>query len=1318
MMRDAFFQCVVVLTLYSEWALGVTHVVGTSRQCPSIQAAIDLANDGDIVLIPPGQYHENINLRGKGITVAGSNPSSWEVIAGTVICGQDFGPVVVCETGESANTVITGLTIAEGKSHATDPNSDSLEMISSGLYCYRSSPTILNNIIRDNGRQAQFAGDNPSHFGGGISCYEASPVIRGNIIKNNTAYFGGGISVFGFDSPGCPVITNNLVLRNSAETGGGVFLEAGLLVNNTMVADNASSGANVYIGRAWREDKTVSNNIIAHGVTGAGVMFSDRFSWGNWFSHNNVWGNPGGNYEGWDPATDARTIDGRLDWAGRYGNICVDPMFVDQAGQDYHLHETSACRDRGNPNLQEAMAGQVDLDGNPRVIAGRIDIGADEYYQDVIANAGPDQQVSRPQAIRLSGTQSYFRSPSAPRRYAWRQSAGPRVALDSPDTPEPSFTPREPGEYEFELKVGDQRAWSSPAWVTVTVHNRAPVAHAGQGQSFRYVPQTVTLDGSLSSDPDQDNLTYLWRQIDGPAVVLDGADTPTPSFVADFFGRYIFELVVGDGDRQSEPAIVEVYTGNRAPVAHAGPTQYVTTGPVLFDGTDSSDPDGLFEKLTYQWRQTSGPTLNMKDANTASPMVRGFSPTLDEIQRCRFELTVSDGGLESEPDAVEIVVVRDLERRDFDLLNPFFDPSKPTIVAFGDLKAVKGEAWRLPNESEWRDGANILTTGYEEPYDLYGDLLIHTLSRLAPKYTQPVQVIGAGEGGVCAVHTAVCLNTLFKDPRYVVTRVSLMDVPDVLPIGYIHYLSSSRVKGKSCWVDNYRAKLAPFYETGLNIRFADPPARHDTPYHWYEDSTDPSWWPDEDYFNDGIYGGWYMSVAGPAKNLHLSNEPNTYSFKWDTRTDSLEHLDVLQLPASLPEPVVLLDPHNPGDYAGVVLTCLECRNAVSYELLVGPTAHDLRRCVVLSTTAAPPSNYIVQLPFDKCWWTIRVHDAYGSTIHADPRFISRSALAWPVINPTTSQRYMRIQDAIHEALDGDVLTVGKGMYYENVNLGAKHLSIRSTDPNNPSIVAATVINGSQHSPTVTFNGGQAQDSGLAGLTLTGGWSGVYCQGSSPTFTDCIVIANHDAGMDLVESSSPALKRCFIGENGGPGLSLYSDPEEEAGAPVLGNCIVALNKQQGIVFGSPTLLNCTVVENCREGILLASPIVLNSIIYFNGIDCGDVQIGCNAEIAYSDVQGGWWQDTENIDLDPLFVRLGSERSETDLPRTLFQPKGDYHLMSRKGHWDQDLKKWVNDELSSPCIDAGPPESSYGSEPAPNGMIINLGAYGGTAQASKR
>ena len=92
---------------------------------------------------------------------------------------------------------------------------------------------------------------------------------------------------------------------------------------------------------------------------------------------------------------------------------------------------------------------------------------------------------------------------------------------------------------------------------------------------------------------------------------------------------------------------------------------------------------------------------------------------------------------------------------------------------------------------------------------------------------------------------------------------------------------------------------------------------------------------------------------------------------------------------------------------------------------------------------------------------------------------------------------------------------------------------------------------------------------------------------------------------------------------------------------------------------------------------------------------------------------------NIERDPAFAMPGywDPNSTPEDPNDDFWVAGDYHLKSLAGRWDPNSQRWVMDDVSSPCIDAGDPNSPVGDEPEPNGGRINMGAYGGTAEASK-
>ena len=166
--------------------------------------------------------------------------------------------------------------------------------------------------------------------------------------------------------------------------------------------------------------------------------------------------------------------------------------------------------------------------------------------------------------------------------------------------------------------------------------------------------------------------------------------------------------------------------------------------------------------------------------------------------------------------------------------------------------------------------------------------------------------------------------------------------------------------------------------------------------------------------------------------------------------------------------------------------------------------------------------------------------------------------------------------------------------------------------------------------------------------------------------------------------------------------------------------------------SPMLTNCTFVGNHAEtscgGIMnyYESNSILKNCIFWDNTNLWDdeySQIGGSSSVSYSDIQGGW-EGEGNINIDPLFANPDYWANGED-PNIAAEPNdpnavwidGNYHLKSQAGRWDPASETWIQDDVTSPCADAGDPNSPIGHEPFPNGGIINMGAYGGTAQASK-
>ncbi len=105
-----------------------------------------------------------------------------------------------------------------------------------------------------------------------------------------------------------------------------------------------------------------------------------------------------------------------------------------------------------------------------------------------------------------------------------------------------------------------------------------------------------------------------------------------------------------------------------------------------------------------------------------------------------------------------------------------------------------------------------------------------------------------------------------------------------------------------------------------------------------------------------------------------------------------------------------------------------------------------------------------------------------------------------------------IQAGINSAVNGDVVIVAQGEYFENINFNGKAITVRSTDPNDAGGVLNTIINGGGSGSVVTCTSGEGSDTVLSGFVITGGnatlgGGGMYNNFSSPTVTNCTFSGN-------------------------------------------------------------------------------------------------------------------------------------------------------------------------------------------------------------------
>jgi len=195
------FMFVLFFILLSSFLYSTTrNVPGTYS---TIQAGIDASVNGDVVLVQPGTYVENISFNGKLITVGSLyfTTADTSYISTTTIDGNSDDAVVYIYSGVDSTAVLTGFTITNGYAS-----------YGGGIHCSSSTPIFEHLIITNNW----------ANYGGGIYCSSSSsPIIRNVTITENTgAIAGGGIYC---NDHSIPILGDVTVMFNSANYGGGVY---------------------------------------------------------------------------------------------------------------------------------------------------------------------------------------------------------------------------------------------------------------------------------------------------------------------------------------------------------------------------------------------------------------------------------------------------------------------------------------------------------------------------------------------------------------------------------------------------------------------------------------------------------------------------------------------------------------------------------------------------------------------------------------------------------------------------------------------------------------------------------------------------------------------------------------------------------------------------------------------------------------------------------------------------------------------------------------------------------------------------------------
>ena len=269
-----------------------------------------------------------------------------------------------------------------------------------------------------------------------------------------------------------------------------------------------------------------------------------------------------------------------------------------------------------------------------------------------VRNQAPSVVAGADQLIAVGATTTISAVGSDPDgdslTYLWEQIAGPTVALNNANTANASFTaPLLPATLTFRVTVVDPENRSATDTITVVVGDNSITGLTVNASSPVVLGQTMFFTASIAAGS---NTAFAWNFGDGG--VASGA-TANHLFAA--AGTYTVTVQATNSQGSVSRSILVSVT-NQNPLANAGADQSVVVGAtVTVDATGSSDPDG-HNPLGFTWRQVSGPTVALSNANTArAAFVAPSTPTV-----LVFEVTVRDRFNAQSVDTV-IVTVNDIQ---------------------------------------------------------------------------------------------------------------------------------------------------------------------------------------------------------------------------------------------------------------------------------------------------------------------------------------------------------------------------------------------------------------------------------------------------------------------------------------------------------------------------------------------------------------------------------------------------------------------------------------------------------------------------------
>ncbi|MCF7920508.1 MAG: T9SS type A sorting domain-containing protein [Candidatus Cloacimonetes bacterium] len=426
-MRMYLFFIFMLLVIFSYAA-----TINIPQDQATIQAGIDVAVEGDTVLVQPGIYQENIDFSGKNIRLTSLYSATQDTtnISGTVIDGNQAGNVVLINSGES-DAILSGFTLTNGNSAEggagifIENSTTSLENLiisnnfsnwpGAGIYCNESNVTltesrITGNVTVSNGgginiRESTFSIDNclltdnqaDGYGGGAIYVSQSYVTVNNSVFRDNHANGNGGAILS--DTWYLVEITDTEFYCNTATSHGGALMSyaCDLVLNRVTLHHNtANEGGALYnfYSRIEILNCTIADNQAIESASGIGMESGSYIVLLNTIVYDNPgisWSHENGfiqaaycDIEDYEQFTFIEPLENVID---------EDPLFMDHPESNYYLRQDSPCHDSGI--VQYHFIGydyEVTL-AVDEFMGIMPDMGAYEYYE---VNENDDNYIVSP----------------------------------------------------------------------------------------------------------------------------------------------------------------------------------------------------------------------------------------------------------------------------------------------------------------------------------------------------------------------------------------------------------------------------------------------------------------------------------------------------------------------------------------------------------------------------------------------------------------------------------------------------------------------------------------------------------------------------------------------------------------------------------------------------------------------------------------------------------------------------------------------------------------------------------------------------------